>query len=1147
MRARFALMNKVASAAGVILLIITFAYLLWQNQSSRMALEKNVRLGVQEDAQNLAKTLNYFLYERENDLRTLCDGRGVASYFENKALGMSEAYGLLASRLAITEQLQKIIEDRRLGGASLYESFTLVNDEGTEIARAVEESVDPKAAQAPAVDFMGPAATRRSLFPDLLRIRIDRSVQPPRVVLWHPVMVKGREVGRLYARLNFQAALKKLVGNTMPGTHSLFCITEGKKPVTVLQGRLGDGVLARIPEPFQQAGLVEVSLPADSAVTPCGKDLLVVWAPVLGTPLNVLGVVDSHEALGLVSPWLITTAAGVICLVLLGGLAVIWRKNAAQMVLNARLEEKTRSHEALLLSERKHRNMLEALGQGYFEMDRTGRVTYCNDRFRDVLRLEDAEEADFFALSDPERVEAARRAVEDLAEKRIDKAFFLHRMRVGPDRLTPVEVGMVLDQGEEGQPAVLLGIVRDVSDLMEAKLAAESASQAKSAFLANTSHEIRTPMNGIMGMCSLLLKTKLDERQEDFARTILFSATSLMSVINDVLDFSRIEAGRLQLEPSDCDLRRLLSLTLRAQAQAAHQKGLELLLRIAPDTPYAVHADATRLQQVITNLVANAIKFTAKGEVLVSVDKVENTEERARIRFSVSDTGIGIDERHQQKIFAPFEQADVSLTRKYGGTGLGLAISSQLVAMMGGELGVRSQPGQGSVFFFEAEFPLCRGDACEECSVEASALRDLPTLVVDDNATNRKILRELLLAWGAKVDEAESADAALMHLKTLQAEGKNVRLILSDYQMPGMDGLQLAREVASRPHLLSPTFILLSSGHVEPGEVRGQTGVADFLLKPFDPSQLLETILMSLGRISKVSEPGATKPPRSLATARPLNVLVAEDSPFNQKVIRYMLGDMGHTVTLVNNGIEAVDAAANAGFDVILMDVQMPLMDGMEAAKRIRSIEAEGGAGQRTPIIALTAHAMASDRDNCLAAGMDGYLTKPVDAATLFDTLEHVAAPQAQGREEQPPRKRARPVSDPKKEQPAEETACQGQVARADAKSVNLEKLLENFCGDTDLLLEMIALFKKNADERLSALREAVEAGDATQIQRVGHLFKGEISNFGLPQAHALAAELERQGKSGNLACSRETLDNLRLAVKDFLDELEDIAARLRP
>lgn len=1146
MRARPGLMNKICSAGGVILLIVTFGYLLWQSQSSRMALEKNVLQGLQEDAQHLAATLNYFLYERENDLRTMGDGRVVASYFENRALGMSEAYGLLASRLSITELFQKIIEDRKLDGVSLYDSFTLVNDDGVEIASAVAASVDSRTGGAKAADFAGSAATRKPGFEDTLRTHVDRSALEPSVVLWQPVLIKGQEVGRLYARLNFDEVLKKLMGHTMPGPDSLFCITEGKTPVAVLQGRLAEELLARIPEPFQQAGLREVSLPGGGALGSSVRDALVVWAPVLGTGFNVLAVVDARESLGLGSPWLVSAAAGLVCLTLLAGLAVIWRKGAAQMVLNARLEEQTRSNAALSLSERKHRNILEALGQGYFEMEKNGRVTYRNDRFRTLLGLGDACEADFFALSDADCEPGARRAVDELYEGLRDNALFAHKMRSGEGRVVPVEVGMALERNEAGEPVGLRGIVRDVSELMEAKVAAESASQAKSAFLANTSHEIRTPMNGILGMCSLLLKTELDDRQQDYAKTIMFSATSLMNVINDVLDFSRIEAGRLQLEPGDFDLRRLLSMTLRAQAPAAHQKGLELLLRIAPDTPYAVHADANRLQQIVTNLVANAIKFTAKGEVLVSVDRVDNGEKPPGIRFSVSDTGIGIDQRNQQKIFAPFEQADVSLTRRYGGTGLGLAISSQLVAMMGGELGVRSQPGEGSVFFFEAAFPPCQAAQAEEWAAETSALRDLPTLVVDDNATNRKILRELLVSWGARVQEAECGDDALMHLKTLQARGESVRLILADYQMPGMDGLTLAREVAGRPHFLSPTFILLSSGHVEPAEVRGQPGVADFLLKPFDPSQLLNAILMSLGRIHKVATQGGNQVARSLTAAHPLDVLVAEDSPFNQKVIRYMLSDMGHRVTLANNGIEAVDAAANARFDAILMDVQMPLMDGVEATRRIRSIEAGDETGRRTPIIALTAHAMASDRDDCLAAGMDDYLTKPVDAATLFDKLEELVPG-----DDRAQAGAAASSGNESDRDPAQRThsACRSEPGASVAngsESVDLDRLLENYCRDSDLLLEMTALFEKNAADRLAALQQAVDGADAARVQRVAHLFKGEISNFGLPPAHAVAAELERQGKAADLACSRETLRKLRLAVADFQDQLGRMADRLR-
>ena len=549
----------------------------------------------------------------------------------------------------------------------------------------------------------------------------------------------------------------------------------------------------------------------------------------------------------------------------------------------------------------------------------------------------------------------------------------------------------------QGKPFQYIAIRTDITslkrieeELRRAKDVAEQASRAKSEFLANMSHEIRTPLNGIMGMTDLALETELSREQREYLETVKTSSDSLLTVINDILDFSKIEAGKIDLEVADFDVRDSLETTLKTLAVRADEKGLELLCEVAPEVPEVVRGDVTRLKQVVMNLVGNAIKFTNQGEVAVKVQVEAEDGRDLVLRFTVSDTGIGIAEDKREKIFDPFAQADTSTTRKYGGTGLGLTISVRLVRMMGGKIWVESEEGRGSHFHFTVRVGAAdRKEIKVGSAAPPEILRGVRVLVVDDNGTNRRILEGMLKRWEMRPVSAKGGEEALAQLVAARKAGDAFGLIVTDMHMPKMDGFALVERIRRRPELSAATIMMLTSaGHRGDAERCQKLGVSAYLLKPIRQSELREAIARVLGaREQEGKIPLITR--FSLGDARDgsdsLRVLVAEDNPVNQRLIVRLLEKRGHRVVLADNGRQALAALEKESFDLVLMDVQMPEMDGFEATSAIRMREKSIGSHQT--IIALTAHAMKGDREECLARGMDGYLTKPIRPQELDEVL----------------------------------------------------------------------------------------------------------------------------------------------------------------
>jgi two-component system, sensor histidine kinase and response regulator len=804
----------------------------------------------------------------------------------------------------------------------------------------------------------------------------------------------------------------------------------------------------------------------------------------------------------------------------------------AEIVVRSRTEESRRqSFELFTL-------LLDSIPEGVYGIDLQGHCTFCNPSFLRLLGFQDAGDVlgrNMHSLIHHTRADGTAYPLE---ECHIYEAFRCGRgthidnevMWRSDGSSFPAEYWshpMLRDGNIIGTVVTFVNITerkRAEDVLHNARQAAEAASRAKSEFLANMSHEIRTPLNGVIGMTDLALDSHPEAQQREYLETIKSSADSLLIVINDILDFSKIEAGKMDLETADFNLRNCLEEALRPMALRADENGVELLCDIAPDVPEIVQGDYTRLRQVVVNLVGNAIKFTPAGEVAVRLRMGDGDNDAGYVHFTVLDTGIGIAPDKREAIFSPFTQADTSTTRKYGGTGLGLTISGRLVSMMGGTIWVESEVGKGSQFHFTVQLKAAANGTASTSPIAGDTLRGTRVLIVDDNATNRRILHGLLEGWEIRASQVESGEDAMTELLSAQIAGDPHQLILTDMHMPNMDGFGLIEKIRNIPEISATAIMMLTSaGHREDVRRCTELGITSYLLKPIRKWELLAAMVNALGDGGFTVQPAAMARPKPEGSGRRLHILLAEDSQVNQTVATRTLEKMGHSVMVANNGREALSLVARHSFDLVLMDIQMPEMDGLTATNKIRERERQGES--RTPIIALTAHAMKGDRERCLEGGMDGYVSKPI----LREELEEAIAQAMKGRI---------PVETVASHRPKSQKA-----PAEDSSGFDAARFLKRLGGDEKLLSEVLEIFLSETPKRMQELGRAISERESEAVERISHTLKGEVGYLGISEASEHARELETLGRTKDLEHAPRVFAAFESEISAILNSMRSVKA----
>ena len=821
--------------------------------------------------------------------------------------------------------------------------------------------------------------------------------------------------------------------------------------------------------------------------------------------------------------------------------------------------ERRQMEKTLHQSEEKYRTILDEMEDAYFELDLAGNITFINDATCRHLRYpkEELLGVNFRGHVNKEDFEKVYEVFNTIYKTGKPEKNISYKFTRKDGTMGFVEMNAFPLKSQQGEIIGFRGVGRDITERKQADerlrqtniqleeyiaranemaLRAELANIAKSEFLANMSHEIRTPMNGVIGMTGLLLDTELSEEQRKYAGIVLTSGESLLAILNDILDFSKIEAGKLELETLDFDLRVLLDDFAATLALRAHVKGLEFICAAAPDVPAYLCGDPGRLRQILTNLTGNAVKFTHKGEIAVRASLVSETETEVMLRFSIKDTGIGIPAHKQELMFQKFTQADASTTRQYGGTGLGLAISKQLAERMGGEIGVISAEGQGAELWFTVRLGK-QAEGKQKESLQTADIRGAHILVVDDNATNREVLMNQFAAWGVRAEETPDGSSALQALYRAREAGDPFRAAILDMQMPVMDGATLAQTIKADETLKDTRLVLMTSlGQRGDARKMEQIGFAAYLIKPARQSELFDCLATVLADtpVAQPERPIITRHIIRELRSGVVRILLAEDNITNQQVAIGILKKLGLRADPVANGEEAINALKTIPYDLVLMDVQMPVMDGLDATRQIRNPRS-AVKNHNIPIIAMTAHAMQGDRERCLKAGMNDYVTKPVNPQALAEALEKWLP-----KEKEAQHPLVKESDETASVQPSGQTPS-GEIA-PDVPVFDKAGMMPRLMDDEDLARKLIEVFLDDIPKQIESLRAYLAAGDVKGAERQAHTIKGASANLGGEVLRAVAFEMEKAAKVGNLAYVTEHLPELEKQFDRLKKEMNKFA-----
>lgn len=1013
MRELLGLMKGKYIAAVLTLTLVTgyIVFLIAANYMSLQKLQQSTIENLRQDLQNRATAVSYFISERRNDLQDLSQDRDIKAYFENKALGMSMEYGLRSTLLGISANFDRLLEQRRIGDQPIY-SLVQFRDSNCKILVS-RPNGNPKC-----ITSTSDSSLCTSNGPELTVAR-DPDGNPVKALMSKPYFFKGDYAGQIITEVNLIHVFNYLVKMRKESKNSFaFLMTEENGPLVSTGER---EALARMGVPNLNKVEIGKALYFKMQGEHSGeRDMLTIRVPVENTIFSLASVWPLEEVSGHMASGHLLIAFGALALLVLGGLAFTWVTSMRFLILRTRfeeasvkereieaknreltreVEERKRIEKALRDSEKRYRDLFDNISDFIYTHDLTGRFLTINPAVAKTLGWPTEEIVgrmitDFMPAEYKEAFHS--KYLGKIVRERQFSGVVVFLSSTGVQHYVEVRNSVV---SENGKDIYIRGSGRDVTErkhaedaMQMAKEVAEAANQAKSQFLANMSHEIRTPLNAVLGMTDLVLDTNLNPEQREYLGIVRSSGDLLLRVINDILDFSKIEAGKLRIEHNEFELRDLLEELSEMFRGEAARKGIELIFSVSSATPTALIGDPGRLTQVLVNLLGNALKFTERGEAVVGATCVEKSAEWVQIEFSVRDTGIGIKREAIDTLFSAFTQVDGSTTRRFGGTGLGLTISKRLVELMHGRIWVESEPDKGSTFYFTLNFDR-QPEEREKILTVSPNIKNFSVLVVDDNDTSRHVMNEMMRSFGFEATLASSGHEALEKLKASYARNdplNEIDLVLMDWIMPVLDGITASALIKQDSRLAHiPIIIMTAFGQEEEMHRAESLGIEGFLIKPIRQSVCFDTIMNIMGceGSGRIMQKGSVhvfaKDASSMKHLSGSRILVVEDNKVNRMVVEGILSKAGAIVETAGNGIEALRILEEKTFDLVVMDVQMPEMDGLEATRLIREDLRLG----TLPIIALTAHAMKGDREICLDAGMNDYIVKPLNQKRLLLTL----------------------------------------------------------------------------------------------------------------------------------------------------------------